>query len=154
LAQFIGDRRGAILALRDRQKKCDALLAQAGIAPPALEHAPPPPPPRRDPEPVEQARQLWAEGRIGGVPDAAPALTTHFATPAPRSTESAATRALADQCLRNLASGDSTRREQAARHLASNPLPAAAPVLASGLGAQLDHNAPARMTRALARRGR
>ena len=150
LAQFISELRGEILALRDRQKKCDALLAQAGIAPPALEHAAPPPPPRRDPEPVEQARQLWAEGRIGGVPDAAPALTTHFATPAPRSTESAATRALADQCLRNLASGDSARREQAARHLASNPLPAAAPVLASALGAELEHKARAQMARALA----
>ncbi|MCA1829133.1 MAG: hypothetical protein LC689_19595 [Myxococcales bacterium] len=144
LAQFISELRGEILTLRDRQKKCDALLAQAGIAAPALEHAAPPPAPRREPEPVEQARQLWAEGRIG----AEPALTTHFATPPTR--ESAAARALADQCLRNLASGDSARRENAARHLASSPIPAAAPVLASALGAELDHKARAQMARALA----
>ncbi len=159
LAQFISELRGEIIALRDRQKHCDALLAQAGIAPPALEHAQPPPPPaQREAEPIEQARQLWAEGRIGGAADAelaaraAPVHTTHFAAPAPRlpSSSGAAARALADQCLRNLAASDAFRREQAARHLAAVPLAAAAPVLASALGAEKDAKARAQIARALA----
>ena len=158
LAQFISELRGEIIALRDRQKQCDALLAQAGVAPPALEISQPPPPPRREPEPVEQARQLWAEGRIGGPADvvlaqaaAVPVYTTHFAMPAPPSNPGgAAARALADQCLRNLSSGDPARREQAARHLASIPLAAAAPVLASALGAEQEAKPRAQLARALA----
>ena len=166
LAQFISELRGEIIALRDRQGECDALLARAGIAPPALRQSQPPPPLRRESEPVEQARQLWAEGRIGGggadaelALRAAPVHTTHFATPAARSENQvapqrpesgAAARALADQCLRNLTSPDPSRREQAARQLASMPLAAAAPVLASALGAEKDHKARAQLARALA----
>lgn len=174
LAQFISELRGEIIALRDRQKQSDALLAQAGIAPPARAPSQPPPPlPRRDPEPVEQARQLWAEGRIGGTQDAelaqraAPVHTSHFATPLPRGDADAlhdasrgspaayagggvAARALADQCLRNLTAAEPSRREQAARHLAAVPLAAAAPVLASALGVERDSKARAQMARALA----
>jgi hypothetical protein len=160
LAQFISELRGEIIALRDRQKQCDALLAQAGIARPALEYAQPPPPPpaQREAEPIEQARQLWVDGRIGGDDDAelashaAPVHTTHFATPAPRlpSSSGVAARALADQCLRNLAASDAVRREQAARHLAAVPLAAAAPVLASALGAEKEAKVRAQIARALA----
>jgi hypothetical protein len=174
LAQFISELRGEIIALRDHQKKSYALLAQAGIAPPSFEHSQPPPAPQRESEPVEQARQLWAEGRIGGSGDAelaaraAPVHTTHFASPAQpagsgraRAPEpgafgpepwrsGVAARALADQCLRNLTSPDSSRREQAARHLAAVPVPAAAPVLASALGAEQAPKARAQLARALA----
>ena len=174
LAQFISELRGEIIALRDHQKKSEALLAQAGIAPPSFEQSrPTPPPPRRESEPVEQARKLWAEGRIGGSSDAelaaraAPVLTTHFASPQPARTATnhapdpgavrgepwrsgAAARALADQCLRNLAASDAARREQAARHLAAVPVPAAAPVLASALGVEKDPKARAQLARALA----
>lgn len=168
LAQFISELRGEIIALRDRQKQSDALLAQAGIAPPAREPSQPPPSlPRRDPEPVEQARQLWVEGRIGGTRDAelaqraAPVHTSHFAAPLPRAANvssegpaqahgGVAARALADQCLRNLTAAEPSRREQAARHLAAVPLGAAAPVLASALGVERDSKARAQMARALA----
>jgi hypothetical protein len=160
LAQFISELRGEIIALRDRQKKSEELLAQAGIAPPAREISQQPPPARREPEPVEQARRLWAEGRLGGAAaerdaalaaSAAPVHTTHFATPAPAEARlGAAARALADQCLRNLAAADPSRREQAARHLSAVPLPAAAPALASALGAEKDPRARAQLARALA----
>ena len=160
LAQFISELRGEIIALRDRQAQSDALLVKAGIAPPTREPSQPPPaPPRRDPEPVEQARQLWAEGRIGGTQDAelaqraAPVHTTHFASPPARPLyegSGIAARALADQCLRNLTAAEPSRREQAARHLAAAPLAAAAPVLASALGAEFDAKARAQMARALA----
>ena len=166
LAQFISELRGEIIALRDRQKQSDALLLQAGIAPPVQEPSQPPPAlPRREPEPVEQARQLWAEGRIGGTQDAelaqraAPVHTTHFAAPGPRAAArlpdplpergGIAARALADQCLRNLTAAEASRREQAARHLAAAPLAAAAPVLASALGSERDPKARAQMARAL-----
>jgi hypothetical protein len=162
LAQFISELRGQIIALRDHQKQCEALLAQAGIAPPKLEDSRPPPAPHREPEPVEQARQLWAEGRIGGAADVellrslspVAAQTTHFAAPAQRAPEAQprgiAARALVDQCLRNLTASDPSRREQAARHLAAVPMSAAAPVLASALGTEHDHKARAQMVRALA----
>ncbi len=156
LAQFISELRGEIIALRDHQKKTEALLSHAGIAPPVFIHSVPPPAPQRESEPVEQARQLWAEGRIGGTGDAelaaraAPVHTTHFATPQPARAEvnepgapeswrsGVAARALADQCLRNLSTSDSSRREQAARHLVAVPLPAAAPGLAAALGTEAD----------------
>ena len=179
LAQFISELRGEIIALRDRQQQSDALLVRAGIAPPAQEPSQPPAPlPRREPEPVEQARQLWAEGRIGGTEDAAlaqraaPVHTSHFAAPLPRAEAhvlynlldapgappapaahegaGVAARALADQCLRNLTAPEPSRREQAARHLAAVPMGAAAPVLASALGAESDSKARAQMARALA----
>ena len=181
LAQFISELRGEIIALRDRQKHSDALLEKAGIAPPTREPSQPPPPlPRRESEPVEQARQLWAEGRIGGTQDAelaqraAPVQvhTSPFAAPLPRAEPyvlynlprpprdppapaaheggGVAARALADQCLRNLTAAEPSRREQAARHLAAVPLAAAAPVLASALGAESDPKARAQMARALA----
>lgn len=145
LAQFISELRGEVIALRDRQKQCDALLAQAGIAPPeAAVSEPPAPLPQREPEPVEQARQLWAEGRL----EPAPVLTTHFAMPAQPG--NAAARALADQCVRNLSALDPARREQAAKHLASVPVPAAAPALANALGVEKEPKPRAQLARALA----
>src|SRR5262249_21022368 len=94
LAQFISELRGEVIALRDHQKKCEARLAQAGIAPPAFEHAQPPQPaPRLLPEAVHAAHRMWEEGRLAP----APVLTTHFAVPADPGAGAAA-RALADQC--------------------------------------------------------
>ena len=138
LAKFISELRGEVIALRERQQRCDEQFAKAGIAPP-------PPidsvggPQRREPEPVQEARKLWSEGRIGAaLPEVA----------APKDSGAAA-RALADQCLRNLSSGDPARREQAARHLAALPMPAAAPLLASTLARETDAKARAQMARAL-----
>jgi hypothetical protein len=87
---------------------------------------------------------MWAEGRL-----ATPALTTHFALP-PDAKLGVAARALAEQCLRNLASGDAPRREQAARHLAAVPLASAAPALATALGNEHDPKARAQLAKALA----
>jgi hypothetical protein len=138
LAEFISELRGEVIALRERQQRCDEQFATAGIAPP-------PPidmardPQRREPEPLKEARKLWSEGRIGGaLPEVA----------APKDSGAAA-RALADQCLRNLSSGDPARREQAARHLAALPMPAAAPLLATALSGETDAKARAQMARAL-----
>jgi hypothetical protein len=145
LAQFISELRGEIIALRARQEQCDELLAKAGVAPPPLENAPPSPPaPRREPEPVEDARLMYAEGRL-----ATPALTAHFALPLDAKMGVAA-RALAEQCLRNLVSNDSSRREQAARHLAAVPLASAAPALAATLGTEREAKARAQLAKALA----
>src|SRR5260370_1694066 len=147
LAQFISELRGEIIALRARQEQCDELLAKAGVAPPPPENAPPSPPaPRREPEPVQEepgfagrraegrrpaalddARLMYADGRL-----ATPALTTHFALPLDPKMGVAA-RPLAEQWLRTLPSNDSSRREQAARHLAAVPLAPAAPALAAAL---------------------
>ena len=165
LAQFISELRGEIIAMRDRQKQSDALLAQAGIAPPAAPDAKSAPLPQRESGPVEQARQLWSEGRLGGSGDVelalraaapVPVLTTHFATPAPAGEKESApprtgvaARALADQCLRNLTAAEPSRREHAARHLAAIPLAAAAPVLASALSSERDPKARAQLARAL-----
>lgn len=98
----------------------------------------------RRPAALEDARLMYAEGRL-----AAPALTTHFALP-PDPKMGVAARALAEQCLRNLSSGDSSRREQAARHLAAVPLASAAPALASALGTERDAKARAQLAKALA----
>jgi len=154
LAQFISELRGEVIALRDYQKKCEALLAEAGIAPPALEGARPSPlpEPRRTAEPVREARRMWAEGRLATpppLPPPLPAPTTHFATPKPTSV-SAAAQALADQCLRSLASPDPGRREQAARHLVAAPIAAAAPAIASALAVETDAKTRAHLAKALA----
>lgn len=142
LAQFISELRGEVIALRDYRKKCETALAEAGVAVPAFEPFDPPPPVAASaPEPVEEGRRMWSEGRLGaGAPPALP----------PQSGGSAAARALADQCLRSLASRDSARREQAARHLAAAPLPAAAPAVASALSAETAPKARAQLVKALA----
>ena len=146
LAQFISELRGEVIALRDHQKRCEALLAEAGIAAPAFEA------PQRGQsqapqaaEPMEQARQMWAEGRLSPIA----ATTNPFAVP-PDPKESAAARALADQCLRSLISADSARREQAARHLVAAPLPSAAPAIASALSQEPDPKTRAQLAKALA----
>jgi hypothetical protein len=145
LAQFISELRGEVIALRDHRKKCEDALALAKIAVPAFERFDPPPLPEAAPEPVEEGRRMWAEGRLA----AAPAPTATFALP-PEASGSAAARALADQCLRSLASADPKRREQAARHLATSPLPAAAPAVASALSAESAPKARAQLVKALA----
>ena len=143
LAQFISELRGEVIALRARQSKCDELLAKAGIAlPEPTAHSVPPPAPQK-PSPVDEARVMQSEGRL-----ATPALTTHFALP-PDPGLSVAARALAEQCLRNLASADSSRREQAARHLAAMPLPSTAPALAAALGSEREPKARAELAKAL-----
>ena len=159
LAEFIAELRGEVIALRERQKQCDDLLNSAGIEPPPPASRPPPagalPPLPRDP--MEQARTLWMQGRIGAVPFPAPANAappTRSPAPAPaqraptpplprevavaaararRQAPSAAAVALAEQCMRGLSARDPARREQAARHLAAVPVPAAAPALASAI---------------------
>jgi HEAT repeat protein len=118
------------------------LLAKAGIEAPRGAATPVIPAPMRESEPVEDARKLWAEGRL------APESSGHPAIRLPDS--GTAARALADQCLRNLSSGEPARREQAARHLLAAPIPAAAPLLANALGAETDAKARAQMARALA----
>jgi len=97
------------------------------------------------PEPIEQARQMWAEGRLSPVA----AATAPFALP-PDPKESAAARALADQCLRSLISADSARREQAARHLVAAPIASAAPAIASVLSQEPDPKTRAQLAKALA----
>ncbi|HEY5678291.1 MAG TPA: HEAT repeat domain-containing protein, partial [Myxococcales bacterium] len=143
LAQFISELRAEIIALRDHQKRCEALLLGAGIAVPTLEMLPAPALPRREPEAVEEARRMLAEGRLSTEP--APQSTLPGA-----SRLGAAAHALADQCLRTLASTDPQRREQAARHLAASPLAAAAPALATALGTETDPRVRAQLARALA----
>jgi hypothetical protein len=145
LAQFISELRGEVIALRDHQRKCEALLAEAGIAPPAIEHTQPPAPARPMPEPVQDARRMWDEGRLAPPP----VHTTHFALP-PEPREGAAARALADQCLRSLLSADPARREQAARHLAVAPLASAAPAIAAALSEEKEPKARAQLAKALA----
>ncbi|MGZ6126423.1 MAG: hypothetical protein ACXWLR_15750, partial [Myxococcales bacterium] len=144
LAQFISELRGEVIALRDYRKQCEEALAEAGIAAPAFEPFDPTPS-AAAPEPVEEGRRMWAEGRLtAALPPAAP-----LALP-PEAGGSAAARALADQCLRSLASPDSARREQAARHLAAAPLPAAAPAVVSALSAETVPKARAQLVKALA----
>ena len=165
LAQFISELRGDIIALREQQKQSDALLRGAGLSPPpAVDPLPVTPVAApREPEPVEAARRMWAEGRLGapGLPASLPD-GSHAPEPVmrgepasgglgrPLQGESGPARALAEQCLRALGSLDPGRREQAARHLAALPLPAAAPLLASALGGENEPRARANLARALA----
>ncbi|MBS2024126.1 MAG: hypothetical protein JST92_17115, partial [Deltaproteobacteria bacterium] len=68
LAQFISELRGEVLALRERQRQTDALFVQHGLTPPApAEIEPVAPVAHREPDAVEAARKLWAEGRLGGL---------------------------------------------------------------------------------------
>ena len=150
LAAFISELRGEVIALRERQKQCDELLRRAGIAPPSSSSSlPPAAAPQGDA--VEEPRAPWSQGRIARPPDPVPAART--ATPAPPAAlaprPGAAATALAEQCLRGLAARDPARREQAARHLAAMPVPAAAPALASALGGETDPRARAQMAVAL-----
>jgi hypothetical protein len=168
LAQFISELRSETIALRAHKEEANRLLVQAGVTPPMLEETAPRPLPRREPGPVEEARKLWAEGRLGPEqafvetrlpgPNPTPATTTPFARPSappaqasmptqPRS--GTAARALADQCLRNLSARDPGRREQAARHLIAVPISAAAPALASALGLERNTKARAQLAKAL-----
>jgi len=168
LASFISELRGEVIALRERQRQCEDLLQKAGIAqPPWSSPAPPPPPaPRR--EMLEEARVLWAQGRLGTSPHPAVAPPAPFPPPiaspihsaAPADSvagtlrtagtpQGAAAAALADQCLRGLSARDPARREQAARHLAAIPVPAAAPALASALGIESDARARGQIALAL-----
>ena len=77
LAQFISELRSDVIALRDRQRRCDALLAQAGLEPPPpAQPAPAAALPEPENDAVSRARKLWAEGRLGpqtlgGAPRAA-----------------------------------------------------------------------------------
>ncbi|MGE5047132.1 MAG: HEAT repeat domain-containing protein, partial [Deltaproteobacteria bacterium] len=149
LAQFISELRAEIIALRDHQKRCEALLLGAGIEVPALEVLPPPALPRREPEALQEARRMLAEGRLSTQPAPASAQAQQFTLPGAAKLGAAA-HALADQCLRTLASTDPQRREQAARHLALSPLAAAAPALATALGTEADARVRAQLARALA----
>src|SRR5712691_2860155 len=148
LAAFISELRGEVIALRERQKQCDELLRQAGIAPPSTSSPSPPPAAPRG-EAVEEAR---SQGRLAAPADPVPVARTVTApapAAAPPSRPGAAATALAEQCLRGLAARDPARREQAARHLAAMPVPAAAPGLASALGGETDPRARAQMAVAL-----
>jgi hypothetical protein len=168
LAQFISELRSEIIALKAYKLETDRLLGEAGVAAPVLEETMPAPKPAREPDAVEEARKLWAEGRLGDSrsigdpseirlpgPAPEPAATTHFARPSaappapPQPRLGAAARALADQCLRNLSARDASRREQAARHLIALPMPAAAPALANALGIERDSKARAQIAKAL-----
>src|SRR5438105_7382677 len=70
LAEFIAELRGEVIALRERQKQSDDLLHSAGIEPPPSANRPPPAGalPALPRDPMEQARTLWLQGRIGAVP--------------------------------------------------------------------------------------
>jgi hypothetical protein len=81
---------------------------------------------------------------------ATPARPLSHAALTPARPIPAAQRALVEQCLRGLTASDAARRAQAARHLASLPLPAAAPGLAAALGRESDPRAKAAIARALA----
>jgi chromosome segregation protein len=168
LAQFISELRGEVIALRERQKQADAQLAAAGlqVAPPANSQPPVPAPvPRREPDAIETARTLWDEGRLG-TPGLARMELARAASPAGASSAIGASRegasregatrrdgsaalALAEQCLRGLASFDAGRRAQAARNLLALPVAAAAPALATALGTETDPKARAAIARAL-----
>lgn len=155
LAQFISELRGEIIALRAHKAETERLLSQAGIVPPPLEEPAPRVPARREPGPVEEARKLWAEGRLGpDAPLAAPA--PHAALPPvaaalgrTASPQGIAAQALFEQSVRHLTARDPSRREQAARHLLAAPLPAAAPALATALGIERTPKARAQMAKAL-----
>ena len=170
LAEFISELRGEVLALREREKLTDALMSERGFTlPPPARTLAPAPQPHRDDNAVEEARALWAQGRLGGTAGArdraraatalgvaAPERPLEPARPAPplplqppSSREGAAARALAEQCLRGLQSPDAARRAQAAGHLAAVPSKAAAPLVAHALGLETDSKARASLVRAL-----
>jgi hypothetical protein len=150
LAAFISELRGEVIALRERQKQSDELLRKAGIAPPSSSSPVPPAAAPRG-HALEEARALWPHGRLAAPADPVPtARTATLAQPAASAPRpGAAATALAEQCLRGLAARDPARREQAARHLAAMPVPAAAPALASALGGEPDPRARAQMVIAL-----
>ena len=143
LAAFISELRGEVIALRDREKRSGEALQSAGPASPAPERRPLPPAPPPEADRLRDARDLWEQKRIGDGADLAAAAG------AIASRTGAAAGALAEQCLRSLSSSDAGRREQAARHLAAVPAPAAAPALASALGTEKDARARAQIARAL-----
>jgi hypothetical protein len=175
LAEFIAELRGEVIALRERQKQCDDLLQSVGIEPPPSASRPPPagalPPLPRDP--MEQARTLWTQGRLGSMPAPTPGNPSSVARPptslaanrpapaaatrdravaaarARRALPSAAAVALAEQCMRGLSARDPARREQAARHLAAVPVTAAAPALASAIRIESEPRARGQMAAAL-----
>ena len=175
LAEFISELRGEVIALREREKITDALMTERGFTLPPPARAPSPTPqPHRDDNAVEEARALWAQGRLGGTAGArdraraatamgvaAPERPLEPARPAPppssvstslppsTSRDGAAARALAEQCLRGLQSPDAARRSQAAGHLAAVPNKAAAPLVAHALGLESDAKARAALVRAL-----
>ncbi|HEY2028794.1 MAG TPA: hypothetical protein VGH20_06260 [Myxococcales bacterium] len=152
LAQFISELRGEIIALRAHKVESERLLSQAGIAPPPLEEPAPRLPARREAAPVEEARKLWAEGRLGpDAPAHADAALTARRPEAigPGAAAGVAARALFEQSVRHLTARDPSRREQAARHLLAAALPAAAPALATALGVERAPRARAQMAKAL-----
>jgi hypothetical protein len=172
LAEFISELRGEVIALRDREKRCDDLLRSAGIDPPPPASRPPPieAAPALPADPIEQARALLSQGRLSisarpaavppstaaiiHAPTAAPVPSTRARSIAPptlarRPAPSAAAIALAEQCMRGLSARDPARREQAARHLAAVPVAAAAPALASALGVETEPRARGQMAAAL-----
>jgi HEAT repeats len=182
LAQFISELRSEIIALRAHNAEADRRLAAAGLTPPLMQEVAARPVPRREPDAVEAARKLWAEGRLGEPVEATaptrppPPATgaTSSAAEAPPLTRApstlpravvpgagaeqrgpgAAARALTDQCLRTLNAADASRREQAARHLAAVALPAAAPALANALGAEREPKVRGQLAKALMACGR
>jgi hypothetical protein len=167
LAEFISELRGEVIALRDREKRCDELLRSAGIEPPPPASRPPPiePAPALPRDPIEQARALLSQGRLTISRPAAVAPPTAAAVKAPDTNTraqlvarsmpargpapSAAAIALAEQCMRGLSARDPARREQVARHLAAVPVAAAAPALASALGVETEPRARGQMATAL-----
>lgn len=176
LAEFISELRSEVLALREREKISDAILGSAGLTlPPPAQLPAPQPRVQRDDAAIEEARALWAQGRLGGtsgaqdlarattsllgsaahLPINAPRAVAPLArTPAPAaraslSREGAAAKALAEQCLRGLQSTDAARRAQAASHLAAVPSRAAAPLVAHAIGVETDARARAALVRAL-----
>lgn len=139
LAQFISELRGEVIALRERQRRCDAALADAGLPAPGPVVHTAQTPAVRAPEAVEEARRMLAEGRIG----ASAVAPLHFSG-------GAAAQALAEQCVRALGAPDAVRRAQAARHLAAVPVPGAAAAVSAALHAEKDSKARAQLARALA----
>lgn len=153
LAAFISELRGEVIALREAQKRSDELLRDAGIAPPAPPSRPPPPVTARDA--LAEARILLSQGPLSAPGDlaaaargAALAASARVSASAARPGGSAAS-ALTEQCLRGIVARDPRRREQAARHLAAVPAPAAAPSLAAALGVESDPRARGQIAVAL-----
>jgi hypothetical protein len=151
LAQFISELRNEIIRLRAYQAESDRLLQGAGIALPRVQEAAPKLPPPIETGAVDEARKLWTQGRLGDQETAPPTLVE---VPVSAQPLGAAARALVDQSVRNLSAREAVRRQQAARHLAAMAFPAAAPALATALGAERDAKARAQIAKALAACGR